>query len=510
MSFEALYVGSTGLKSHGTRMQNIGNNLANVNTVGFKNANVHFETLMNEELGYGHSIESGISQKGMGVGLGAVLTDFRNGHFEDGNAATDLAIAGKGFFQVVSDDKTRYTRAGNFRFDNQGNLVDPNGYHVQGKPITDGTAGATGDVQLQVVDGNVTIDADPTTEITMVTNLGNAMGDNSTSAANPFFSMFENWNANNTNPLESGQVGYDSAIKMYDSEGTSHTVTVSFDEVNVSNAGGKSYFEYVVSTAPAEDGRAGITGTSGAGILMTGTMTFTSAGQIENLSAFTYSGTGDPKDLANWTTATLNDDGQPSVDMTFAATGSNAAGTASLGFNFGMTGTAWAGSGASFNAASVAHPATNLPQLDSPTRASMATTSLGESSATVFQSQDGNSDGTLMNVNVDSNGILVGNFSNGVDKELYQISIFNFTNEWGLRRDGSNHFTATDQSGEAIEGQAGTSNFGSIQQDSLESSNVDMADQFAKMIMNERGFQANSKMVTTQDQILQMLYQMKR
>lgn len=508
MGLGALYIGATGLKTHGSGMQNIGNNLANVNTLGFKNTDIHFSTLISQTMTTASNpLTTGFSQAGQGVGVGAVLTDFRNGGFMDGSATTDLAISGKGFFRVEQDGVVRYTRAGNFRFDKDGFLVDPSGFRVQGKAVTDGVAGSTGDILLPLDEnGEITVPPVATTDVMMGMNVG-TMIDATTSTGNPFFALFEAWNGATADgqPLGAGTYGYENTIRVYDSQGNAQDLTVYLDKASVSNAGGKSYYEFMVGTTPQADGRAGIAGTSAAGRIMTGTLTFSSTGELEGVSAFTYSGSGDPSDLANWTPAALSESGAPSFSMTFAG---DSPGTADIGLSFGLTGSGWTSAVAS--AAEVGHDKTLLPTMAGATAGSFATTGRAGSSVTVYQTQDGNPMGWLMNLGVDAAGTMVGYFTNGVKQDLAQIPLYTFVNEWGLRREGSNHFSATGASGEGVEGVAGTVNYGTIAQSTLEGSNVDMAEEFTKMIITERGFQANSKVITTQDQILQVLYQLKK
>lgn len=511
MSFQSLYVGSTGLISCGTRMQTLGNNIANVNTVGYKNANLHFESLFSRSVTTGEPTSVGMSQRGLGVRVGAILTDFGTGAVMDGNATTDLAISGKGFFRVVDpkdSGSVHYTRAGNFRFDKNGFLVDPTGYRLQGKAITDGTAGATGDIRLAPDDvGRMSIPAEATSLITFLPNIGSS-DDKAVDADDPFFSMLSSWDGTRTPPLGGNQSAFSSSITVYDENGTAHVVTFHFDGVTLSNAGNRSYYEFMVTMDPAEDGGAAA-GTSGAGLLMAGVLAFDSTGALQDVSAFSYSGTGDVKALSNWSPTGLSADGYPQFTATFAGTGSGAGAVSTIGMNFGLSASSWA-SGKASNAAAVGTSASALPSMSSPTHAALAATNHTGSSAILFQSQDGSPDGVLMNLSVDESGVLIGNYSNGVHKDLYQITLYNFPGEYGLRREGSNHFSESLASGQAVEGVPGEDNFGTISEDSLEASNVDMADQFVRMIMNERAFQANSKVVTTSDQILQMLYGMKR
>ncbi|MBU1003565.1 MAG: flagellar hook-basal body complex protein [Proteobacteria bacterium] len=508
MSFQSLYVGTTGMVSHGTRMQNIGNNIANVSTVGYKSTNTHFQTLISDSLASGNSgATSGPSQVGLGVGLGAILTDFRTGAMIGGSDITDLGISGKGFFRVVGPDNnlTNYTRAGNFRFDNSGFLVDPSGSRLQGQEITDGVNGATTDIQLRGdANGQFSVAPSATTEVSFISNIG-LEHSKASSTANPMFSMFENWNGAATPPLGSGLYGFQSAIKVYDESGTQQTLNVYFDKADVSNAGSRDYFEFMVTMNPANDARAGITGTSGAGVLMTGVMTFDSTGQMVDLAAFSYGGAGDTKVLSNWTPTSFTANGYPQLSASFADSGDSS----TIGINFGLSASAYSAGGAS-NAGAVGTVAGNLPSMASATRNALTTTAFLGTSAVSFQSQDGYAEGFLVNLDVDKDGILLGKYSNGIQQELYQITLYNFPGEFGLRREGGNHFSETMGSGAAVEGFAGQDNFGGINSNSLEQSNVDIAEQFVKMIITERGFQANSKIITTADEIIKNAIQMKR
>jgi flagellar hook protein FlgE len=143
-----------------------------------------------------------------------------------------------------------------------------------------------------------------------------------------------------------------------------------------------------------------------------------------------------------------------------------------------------------------------LPGMEDGKINALASTDYYGSSSTISQSQDGFGEGYLQNVSFNSDGILSALFSNGMSQELYQANLYNFTNEFGLRREGSNYFSATTESGDAIQGVAHKQGLGSVVGSSLETSNVDMAEEFASMILTQRGFQANSKGITTSDQLI--------
>jgi flagellar hook protein FlgE len=138
------------------------------------------------------------------------------------------------------------------------------------------------------------------------------------------------------------------------------------------------------------------------------------------------------------------------------------------------------------------------------------TTQNASASSIINQSQNGFPPGTLMNVTVSPEGIVEGRYSNGQIRALFQIDLANFNNPWGLSREGGNLFAETLDSGEALINLPGTSGLGKISPNSLEQSNVDLASEFVKMIIAQRGFQANSKVITTTDEMLADLMMIKR
>ncbi|MFP4657699.1 MAG: flagellar hook-basal body complex protein, partial [Desulfonatronovibrionaceae bacterium] len=137
-------------------------------------------------------------------------------------------------------------------------------------------------------------------------------------------------------------------------------------------------------------------------------------------------------------------------------------------------------------------------------------TNYSTGSTTIFQSQDGYGPGYLENISVDRDGVLTGNYSNGQVLELYALTLADFNNEYGLNREGGNLFSETRSSGPALTNLAGTGGLGTVASNSLEQSNVDLATEFVKMITTEKGFQANSKTITTTDNLLSTLINLKR
>lgn len=505
--FSGLYIGATGMKAQSQGLGVIGNNIANVSTTGFKSSSALFQNLMSQTVSYGSAAtdhETGISQMGLGVSLADIKVDFSQGSFETTNSSTNIAIGGKGFFKVANNGKAYYTRAGDFEFDVDGYMVDPSGSQLQGRAITNGiTSGSSSSIKLNLNDdGMITMPAKGTSKATIISNLS-ANEASSTSATNPYFSLTESWNGlDSDTPLSSSQYSYSTALKVYDANGNAHTLNVYYDKINASDSGGKNLWQYIVTMDPSEDTRAGFQGTSNAGLLMTGTLTFDSSGQLTSQSAFTYSGSGDPASLTNWTPSTFSADGYPQ----FSATTSN--GALSMGVNLGLanTGTGW--SNTVSNAAAVGYNPDALPAFASTRGNSVTTAYDGTSSSTV--SQDGYASGVMQSISISQDGVISGVFNNGQSQELYQIDLYYFTNEYGLRSEGNNHYSATTASGEAFQGVPGSNSLGTLTQYSLEQSNVDLATEFVYMISTQRGFEMNSKVVTTADSVIQEALSIKR
>jgi len=139
-----------------------------------------------------------------------------------------------------------------------------------------------------------------------------------------------------------------------------------------------------------------------------------------------------------------------------------------------------------------------------------ASTQYRSPSSTIFQTQDGYGSGFLQEVSVDTDGVISGHFSNGQILYLAKIALANFTNPWGLEKIGGTLYAESRQSGQPVTGPPGTGGLGKLNPNSLEQSNVDLATEFVKMIITQRAFQANSRIITTADDMLAELISLKR
>ena len=492
----SLYIGATGMKTLGSGMNVISNNIANVSTIGYKQQTALFSDVFYAQQGgvggwWDAQTDSKVAlgQVGQGVQLDAVLTRYTQGALESSNTVTDMAISGKGFFQVTdANGSAYYTRAGDFRPDNEGVLRTPAGMALMGyKFAEDGTKGGLEEV---TIDRFAKMPAKATTAVDLRLNVAQSKN-TATDATNPYFSLLGQYNSANKPPISSSGYGYAQSITLYGADGTAHSATIYFDGAPSTGTG--TTVEYMVASDADSNG-----GTAQA--LMMGTMSFNSKGELTGMSAYTPSTAGSTN-LADWNAATLSEKGVPQMTVNGSP----------VTLNLGISATGgWQNSPG--NAASVGTDPTALASMGNAyTRAADATTNYTSSSPVMrSKSQDGYAAGTLNNISISTDGTVVGKFSNNKSMDLWQIPVCRFTSEDGLRREGNNVFSATEDSGQMEMGVAGTENYGKINAYNIENSNVDMANEMVNMIVTQRGFQSNSKVVTTADQMLQKAMELKR
>ncbi|GAB3861310.1 flagellar hook protein FlgE [Dactylosporangium cerinum] len=404
----SLFSGISGLRAHQQMMDVTSNNIANVNTLGFKSSQVVFEDTLSQMMRAAGAPQQGQggtnpAQVGLGVRLGAINTSFVQGSAQTTGRATDVMISGDGFFVVNSTDELLYTRAGAFNFDAEGKLVTPTGAAVQGWPAVNGevnTNAPIGDIRLPM---GTLIAPNATRNMVLAGNLP---------ADAP---------VNTTIPR---------AIKTYDVQGNVVTLTTTF----TLTAGG---WEAVVS-----DGSTPSASTP---------LTFLPNGQI---SAPTYT----------------DSNGDTKIGLLYDPDNDG------IGVEVDLAGlTEYTGN-------------TTVSPL----------------------SQNGSPAATLQSFSINPDGQLVGVFSNGNKQTVAQLALANFNNPPGLEKVGDSLYRFTVNSGLAQVGVAGTVGLGTLQSGAVEMSNVDLAQEFTNLIVAQRGFQANSKVISTSDEVLQELVNLKR
>jgi flagellar hook protein FlgE len=425
-----MYSGVSGVRAEGEALGVVGDNIANVNTMGFKRQRAVFQDVL------GHSILAGTGTPlpGAGVKLGDVQQIFTQGSLNNTGVSTDLALNGDGFFVVKGNVDgvvgSFYTRAGQFTLDREGYLVNTGGLQVQGYAAqSDGTFGAS---LTSVQVPTAAISPHATEGVTVTANLDsnaqvptNAWDDQDPSATSNF----------------------STSITVYDSLGDSHSLDVYFRKT----ADNTWDYHALVSGDQLDPPLAGQNVDVG-----TGTLTFGTDGSL-----------------------TANSGAALNVDFAGATAGQ--AITLNLGAPTGAGGTG----------------------LDGVTQFAGASNISG-------QSQDGYTSGELAGIAVDGQGVVSGTYTNGQKMAIAQLGVAKFSSNDGLARAGQNLWVETLESGTAVLGTAASGGRGAVSSGTLESSNVDLAEEFVGLIQHQRAFAANSKTITTADEMLQELINIKR
>ncbi len=438
----SLFTGISGLNANGTSLSVIGNNIANVNTVGFKASRAAFADVLSQSL-----TGSSGSQIGRGVYLSDVSTLFSQGSMETTSSALDFGIDGEGFFLVNDSAGTSfYSRAGQFSMNSDGYIVNPEGYFLQCY-----RSNPTGNITNTI--GNIDVSSN-TTPPNMTSTI--QFTANLDSSEVPIAAGFDISDAGNS-------YHYSNSMTVYDSLGNQHLVTTYFTKIHEDTTGGTgNYWQW---NAVAD-------GLTGSEIMGRGYLQFNTSGALvaENISDMDI----DP----------VSGLGLPDVASSFNFAGGGVQ-NQSINFDFG-TGIADGGSG-----------------LD-------GTTQFGSASTTVFLNQDGYAAGSLKSLSVNQSGMISGLFTNGQTRTLGQIVIGMFSNPDGMTKIGKNLYAQSYDSGQPVLGVPDSGGRGRILANTLELSNVDLAEEFIKLITTQRAFQANSRIITTTDSMLEELVNLKR
>lgn len=390
----SLYSGISGLRSHQTMLDVTGNNIANVNTAGFKSSSTQFQDTLSQLTQGAGGPQAAVggtnpAQVGLGVQVAGISTNFAQGSAQATGKATDMMVSGDGFFITRSGNETLYTRAGAFEFDANGRLVSPDGGLVQG------WTAVNGQIDQGTAVGDITVPRDAVSPAT-ATNAAVVKGNLPADAAV------------GTSLVQD--------IEVYDGGGDPRTLTLTFTKT---------------------DAGWDVAGDDGAVPPATGN------------TALTFDGDG------NLTGGGALPLGGVDVDLS-------------------------------------------------------ALTGYAELSTVSIESQNGRAAGTLESFSLSDDGTLIGSFSNGGRQPLGRIALAGFVNPAGLEKAGSSSYRVTENSGDAEIGAAGTDGLGALAGGMLEMSNVDLSQEFTNLIVAQRGFQANARIITTSDEVLQELSNLKR
>ncbi|NKX53618.1 flagellar hook protein FlgE [Arthrobacter mobilis] len=387
----SLYSGISGLRSHQTMLDVTGNNIANVNTTGFKASATQFQDTLSQlaKGAGGAQAEAGgtnPAQVGLGVQVAGISTNFAQGSAQATGRATDMMISGDGFFVTSKGGEQMYTRAGAFELDANGNLVSPDGAILQGWMAANGRIPVGGAVTNIDLSPKAVSPAVATTSATLAGNLPSDAADGDALVRD---------------------------VRTYAADGAEENLTLTF-------------------TWDDGAGEWEVTDASGTAV---GSLTFNGQGQLTSGGTLTAEGiTVDVSDLTGYA---------------------------------GMT-------------------------------------------TIAFADQNGRAAGTLESFTMSPDGTLIGGFSNGSTETVGRVALAAFTNPGGLEKAGSSSYRATVNSGAGEVGTAGSAGLGTLSGGSLEMSNVDLSQEFTNLIVAQRGFQANARIITTSDEVLQELTNLKR
>ena len=421
----SLYSGISGLHAHQQMMDVTGNNIANVNTVGYKSSVVQFQDTLSQMLNAAGAPQNGQggsnpAQVGLGVRNAGIITNFAQGSQETTGRSGDMMIQGDGFFITRDGAENLYTRAGAFSFDANGTLVSPNGQPVQGWTGVNGvvnTAAKPDDIRMPL---GSTIAPKETKNITLKGNLS--------TDTNP-----------DPNVVTVGDYVAIIPVKVYDETGATKTVIAQFVRKENNNTASPPSSTWSVTVPFVAD---------------------------ETDPTQPGAGSGTAQDV-------IFTDGKPPADEDGIAT--------PLVFD------------------------------DYTVDIGDLTSYSGLSDARVFDT-DGQTSGALssLSYSVSNTGQIVGVYSNGLKEVLGQVAMATFKNAAGLEKVGDSSYRSSVNSCYAQVGQPGSAGMGDVVAGALEMSNVDLAQEFTSLIIAQRGFQANSRVITTSDEMLQELVSMKR
>ena len=395
----SLYAGISGLRAEQTMLDVTSNNIANVNTVGFKSSSVQFEDALSQTVsaaGLSTSAKAGTNpnQVGLGVRVAGITTNLNEGSQTTTGNNLDAMISGDGYFVTQTGSQTLYTRNGSFHWDAQGRLSTADGSLVQGwKAAPDGSVSTGGAPTTLTLPSGTVSPATPTSTASVTGNLP--------SDAKP-------------------KTVLERDITVYSGDGTARQLTAKFTADDT--VAGK--WNYTIDDGDPAKAVSGSLQTDGTGAL---TSTSTTTPTVDGIA----------------------------VDLSAMS---------------GYAGLTTAG----------------------------------------FAKQDGNAAGTLLSVAMGGDGTLSGTFSNGATVAIARLAIGTFTNPEGLAKAGNSTLTSTLNSGPVRLGTAGSDGWGSVVSGALEASNVDLSAEFTNLIVAQRGFQANARIITTSDAILQELIQLKQ
>lgn len=449
----SMFTGVSGLVSHQQKMDVIGNNLANVNTVGYKASSANFSDVFRQTVSSGSGeTNDGLRkasnpvQVGLGVQVASINKLFTKGSAQLTDNPLDVMIQGDGFLIVGNKEASMLTRAGNMNFDAEGNLMN-NGYRVYGWQTAFNEETGAFDIlnktkvvsPIAITEDMKTLDPTPTTETELTGNLNFKERDQLTSNVQ----VYDDKGVLYSIPL----------VFKYNEDAENWEYEVEKDESGSSIMYRNGNIEDPVPASFSTDGLSSILGT----------LSFDSNGKLSGVNS-----------------QVADENGKVKVDLKISAENENGE-----QLNFGID-------------SKVSIDFTNITQFS-------------QKGSVKSEALNGSSSGILKETTFTADGVLTGHYSNGKTRPLAQLALCKVDNPAGLESRGDSLFSATVNSGgfNAAD-QTWRIHEGRFQSGVLEMSNVDVATEFTDMITTQRGFQANSKIISVSDQMLQSAISMKK
>ena len=482
----SLFSGVSGLKIHQTKMDVIGNNISNVNTIGFKASSVTFSDVFYQttQSASGPNAATGTAgrnamQIGLGANVASVTTNIAlSGASQRTDNPFDIMIEGDGFFVVNSGGTNYFTKAGSFAVDAQGNLCTPSGAKVMGWQVDkeDSTKTVKNAVSPLTIMSPANLYANPeaTTQAYITGNIDSKDTQLSTSTGK----------AVNLTFYDKMGHSFTADLRVWSTEEGTNIYKVGIE--NILDEDGQSIF---VKKEVDEDGN----------------VTYSES----SITTFSFGGQEYPVEVNGDGTVSISNDDAPLLTFNgatgaFVSVGDDENGGKSIGLLISASADGEDGENNPFSTVNVDFSSITM-------FSTSGSSSLEAYKGSLTGVGAGKQVGNMTGVSVDASGKIYGKYDNGDSKLLGQISVATFANPAGLEAVGNSMFAATQNSGDFDGiGQDPTQGGGSLTTGVLEMSNVDLSQQFTDMITTQRGFQANSRIITTSDSLLEELINLKR
>jgi flagellar hook protein FlgE len=501
----SFYIPLTGLNADSTALNTIANNLANMNTTGYKAHSVNFSDLFYQQVGEAGSGDP--IQQGSGTQVASIETDFSNGSPNTTDVATNVALQGNGFFVVGAGNNTLLTRDGDFSLDLNGNLITSNGLNVMGFPAANGVVNTNAPLAPVHIPVGEVESPSATTTFGMTATLDSSaiVGDSLSSKIQVYDSLGKAYQAQvtytktATNTWSYNIALPDTLAVSSSSAGALNTQVYSFG----SNAGTVATVDPATNLTITAPNAGNVSTTINAPAITAGESVANYAIDLQsalNAAGITASVSSNAAGQLTISGINLTTSGSVIQDPVTSAT---AGGSLSFDSNGNLVSPSTNVSGITFSGLSDGASSLNMTWNLFGADGSSTLTQVDQTSAASSTSQNGFASGNYTGFTIGSDGTVTATFNNGQKLNVGQLALGNVVNLQGLQNVGDGDYATTLASGTATIGVSGTSGLGSMQGGALEASNVNISAEFSKLIIAQRAFEANSKAVTTFDTVTQ-------